>query len=170
LQFGFSAVNNRSIQFQQKGGKTMRRILLLAAGLLFLGACEAEETVKEDDYETFKDKVNEESFTGFVYLGEKWEMEQAEYIPMIAEVFQETGAVLYYGDLNSMENVTREKFSGDRIDPDIYLPVNRLAYIKEGEVVSEWGAREGRDPEEVEEQIRHFIDKYSSGNYDHKKE
>lgn len=148
----------------------MKQMMLLAAGLFFLGACDAEETVQESDYSTFKERINEESFTGFVYLGEKWEMRQAEYIPMIAEVFQDTGATLYYGDVNRMDNITREQFSDDRIDPDTYLPVNRLAYIKDGEVISEWGVREGREPEEIEEQIRHFIEKYSHGAYEQEEE
>ncbi|WP_332698410.1 hypothetical protein [Halalkalibacter lacteus] len=125
---------------------------------LFLSACNnSTETIADLEYEEFRDKVNSEEFTGFAYLLSDWEAEEEGYITVIEDVFDRENETLTFTNIQTADNETYEIMNKDTSNPEVYLPSDRITFVKDGRVLSEFDINSQIFSKENNSELRQFI-------------
>jgi hypothetical protein len=128
---------------------------------LFLSACNSStETIADLEYEEFRDNVNSEEFTGFAYLLSDWEAEEEGYITVIEDVFERENETLTFTNIQTADNETYEIMNKDTSNPEVYLPSDRITFVKDGRVLSEFEINSQIFSNENNSELRQFIKNY----------
>ena len=116
-------------------------ILLIPLALL---GCGSGGEVEEMGYKDFKETIGDEDFTGFAYILSDFKAEDGGFINSITDVFEEEDiSLVFFNDQQATDKI-HDVFNEDSKRKDLYLPIDYIAYIVDGEMVAEF---------EVDEQV-----------------
>ncbi|SDI99894.1 hypothetical protein [Alteribacillus bidgolensis] len=133
-------------------------LLLLVVGI-FTACGSGGETLQEYEYEDFRDMVNADDFTGFSYMLTDYQTHEEGYITMIEDVFERTGEQLIYTNVQEYDDDVHEFFNEESRDPDLILPGDKVVYVKEGTVISEFPIENSvLQTDEYNQELQHFIE------------
>jgi hypothetical protein len=125
--------------------------------IVLLAACGSTEILQEHEYEEFRDKVNSEDFTGFAYMLRSERAYKDNYLGAIENVFESEQSNLIYTSLPITEGKLRDLLNDDVSNPKVYLPRNKVAYIENGNVISEFDISDQIFSSENNSELRQFI-------------
>ncbi|WP_153017431.1 hypothetical protein [Halobacillus sp. KGW1] len=136
-------------------------VMLFAIVAGMLAACGSGEPVEEKEYDAFKEEIAKEDFTGFAYILSDYEAEDNGYLPVLEEVFEEEGQTLvYFNDQQASDDV-HEVFNEDSKKKDLFLPIDTIAYIENGQPAAELEVTEELIQEKDQETLRTFVADHS---------
>lgn len=130
--------------------------------LIVLSACgNATGLEEETEYESFRDTINNEEFTGFAYLLRNPDDAESNVQDTVNKVFEENGEEVYFLNLPEQEAEKRDLQNEDSKNPEMYFPSHRIAFIKEGNVIDEFDIdRDDIHSSENQNEFSTFIQMY----------
>jgi hypothetical protein len=133
------------------------KLLLVVLLFVFLVACSSTETLQDQEYEAFRDLVNSEEFTGFAYLLSDWKAEEEGYINVIEDIFKDKGETLNFINMQTADDKIYDRYNEEAPSKDIYFPNDKIAYFKDGRLISEFDINSQIASSENNSELRQFI-------------
>ncbi|WP_054637765.1 hypothetical protein [Thalassobacillus sp. C254] len=141
----------------------MKKVTFLFAMLIIflLAGCGNDAGVEEEiDYETYRDTINSEEFTGFTYLLRTFRAEDGNYISDMESVFNNSNEQLYYINMQTIDDEVRDNYNEDSRNMDLYFPADRVAYIEDGHVIDEFEVSDDIHSSGHNNDLANFIQMY----------
>lgn len=134
--------------------------MLLLLGLL--AACGSASGIQEEtEYESFRDTINSDDFTGFAYLIWRYDQYDEETQETLDSVFDNNGENVIAYILTEDQEDTRNEINEDSSDPNIYHPFDKIAFIDEGTLIDEFEIdRDELHTSEHNNELAAFIEQY----------
>ncbi|MFS0788851.1 hypothetical protein ABC345_21035 [Shouchella sp. 1P09AA] len=132
--------------------------LLMIVGVL--NACGNQETVQEiEGYEEFRDTVNNEDFSGFVYLLRNIDAHEGSHMQVIENTFSDVDETLTHSNWQYYDDTEKDMQNNDSRDSDIQPRNDKIIYIENGRNVSEFDINNRRiEDNEYQMELRQFIE------------
>ncbi|MYL43974.1 hypothetical protein [Virgibacillus salexigens] len=128
---------------------------------LFLVACgDKDEAVSKNEYEEFRDQIGSKDFTGFAYILSDYKAEEEDYLSVIQDIFEKEEESLIYTNVQTASDEISDQFNEDSKRKDLYLPKDEIAYIQDGEMVSNYEVTEDIYTNEGNKELATFIRKH----------
>lgn len=136
-------------------------LLLVLVFLTACGSTSGSGIQEETEYESFRDTINDEEFTGFAYLLRNPDDAEHGVHNTVGEVFENNDEEIYFLNLPEQEEEIRDLQNEDSRDPDIFFPSHRVAFIDQGNVIDEFDIkRDEIHASEHNNELAAFIQQY----------
>lgn len=141
---------------------TIKISLLLLLGLLTAcGSGSASGIQEETEYESFRDTINGEEFTGFAYVLRSPEDHEANVDEVINTIFENENEVLYMLDMVNRSEEVESQWDEDWNNLDYFNFRNKVAFIDQGSIIDEFDInRDELHASEHNNELAAFIQKY----------
>jgi hypothetical protein len=152
------------LDFVEKEGNFMR-LKVVISSLCLLGlltACGSAAGIQEEtEYESFRDTINSDDFSGFAYLLRSPEDAESGVHHTVGEVFENNNEELYFLNLPEQNEKIRDLQNEDSRSSDIYFPSHKVAFIDQGQVIDELDIdRDELHASEHNNELAAFIQQY----------
>lgn len=131
---------------------------ILLISFILMG-CGKGGSVEEMSYQDFKETIGDEDFTGFAYILSDFKAEDGEFLNSIQDVFEEEKTSLAYVNIQQASDKTYDIFNEDGKKRDLYLPIDYIAYIKDGKMVAQFEIDEQITLNDGRNELSSFINK-----------
>ena len=136
--------------------KLYKGSILFLTMIFILTAC-GNEPLSKLEYADFKESIAQKDFTGFAYILSDYKAEDGNYISVIGDVFDAEGENLIYFNDQAAPDQVHEAFNEDSKRKDLYLPIDKIAYIEGGKPIKEIEITEELITEGDHENLKQFI-------------